>query len=84
MANKLPLPEPPQMGDDARSVMPSPQNESVGPVERAGKPRAELADGPQMGSKGEFLPARYALPDREVELRNGSSKIITGVTVEDF
>lgn len=84
MASKLPLPQPPQLGDDARSVMPVALNESVGPAERAGTSRAEMADGPKMGEKGEFLPSRYIQPDKEVALPNGSSKIISGVVIEDF
>ena len=51
----------PQEGDDARSVGPADQNESVSAQERSGDPRSELSDGPKKGEVGNYLPARYTL-----------------------
>lgn len=65
------IPNLPQMGDDARSVRPADENASTPADQRGGDTRTPLSSGPNRGKNKEYRPATYALPDREVELKNG-------------
>lgn len=41
-------------------------NASVSNKERSGKPLSDLGEGPRVGERGEYLPARYKLPSGRV------------------
>lgn len=61
-------------------------SDNIGPLDertRSGRPGSELSDGPKIGTRGEFLPARYVLPDKEIESKSGRITVVTGVICED-
>jgi hypothetical protein len=68
------------LGDDARSTGKADQNGTVTDEERSGKARSELSDGPRVGERGEYLPARYA---REIVVETSRGPHTCKFTVED-
>lgn len=75
----------PREGEEARgrSEGKADQNESVGPVERAGAPVSELSDGPNPLPNGAFGPARYRLPPVEVQDKQGNTIVVSSIIRED-
>lgn len=46
-------------------------NETIPTAQRTAATRTEMSEGPRRGEAGEYLPATYQLPEKEVELKNG-------------
>lgn len=75
---------PSPMGAPAESVG-SVDSDNIGQLDaktRSGQSDAPLSDGPRQGTRGEFLPARYVLPDKEIEMRT-KVVVVSGVICED-